>query len=83
MAHPARLVGWPLWAQESAIYFVGPSNDHELAIVRIVDRIDMEGRLQLASIQEVVTVVDFLMTRSEGQFLMNYVQWRLENPIVK
>ena len=61
---------------------VGPSNDHELAIARIVDRIDMEGRLQLSSIQEVVNVVDFLMIGSDTEFLAKYLQWRMANPIV-
>jgi len=62
---------------------MGPSNDHELAIARIVDRIDMEGRLTLASIQEVVTEIDFLMTAEVTEFLVNYIRWRLEHPIPK
>jgi len=60
-----------------------PTNDHEREIVRIVDRIDMEGRLELASIQEAVAVLDFLMTAEESTFLMNYVPWRMANPIPK
>ena len=62
---------------------MGPSNDHELAIARIVDRIDMEGRLELSSIQEVVNVLDFLMIGSDSEFLGNYVQWRMDHPIAK
>jgi hypothetical protein len=51
-------------------YFsVGPSNDQELAIARIIDRISIEGRLDLAAIQEVVNVLDFLMTGSDSEFL--------------
>jgi hypothetical protein len=60
-----------------------PSTDHELAIARIVDRIATESRLELISIQEVVTVLDFLMTAEESQFLMSYVPWRMDNPIAK
>jgi len=66
-----------------AISAVGPSNDHELAIARIVDQINLEDRLTLSSIQEVVTKVDFMMNGSDGEFLTSYVQWRMENPVVK
>jgi len=62
---------------------MGPSNDHELAIARIVDRIDTDGRLNLASIQEVVDAVDFMMDGSDTEFLVNYVRWRMDHPIVK
>ena len=62
---------------------MAPSNEHEQAIARIVDHIAMEGRLKLVSIQEVVAVLDFLMTAPESAFLMNYVQWRMDHPIVK
>ena len=60
-----------------------PTNDHEREILRIVYGIAMEGRLELVSIQEVVSVLDFLMTAEESQFLMSYVQWRMANPIPK
>ncbi len=58
-------------------------NDNELEIARIVDQIDLEDRLTLSSIQEVVTKVDFMMNGSDGEFLTSYVQWRMEHPIVK
>ncbi|HEV2172858.1 MAG TPA: hypothetical protein VGR71_04790 [Nitrospira sp.] len=60
-----------------------PSNDHERVIARIVGQFDMEGRLILASIQEVVTAVDFMINGDDGEFLTNYVQWRMANPIAK
>ncbi len=60
-----------------------PSNDHELEIARIVDRIDLEDRLTLASIQEVVVAVEFMMIGSDCEFLGNYVQWRMEHPTAK
>lgn len=60
-----------------------PSNDHELTITRIIDCICIEGRLDLAAIQEVVNVLDFLMTGSDGEFLERYIQWRMANPIAK
>jgi hypothetical protein len=60
-----------------------PTNDHEREIARIVDRIDTEGRLGLASIQEVVSSVDFMMVGSDTEFLANYVRWRMGHPIQK
>ncbi|MBZ5637046.1 MAG: hypothetical protein LAO55_28310 [Acidobacteriia bacterium] len=68
---------------KSAISAVGPSNDHELEIARIVDNIDLEGRLYLSSIQEVVTDLDFLMSGGDSVFLEDYLRWRMENPMVK
>jgi hypothetical protein len=62
---------------------MSPSNEHELAIALVVDRMDTEGRLKLISIQEVVNTVDFKLTAPESAFLMNYLQWRMANPIQK
>ncbi len=78
---PASRVSIRLWKTLS--FRMGPSNDHELAIARIVDRIDTDGRLNLASIQEVVDAVDFMMDGSDTEFLVNYVRWRMDHPIVK
>jgi hypothetical protein len=61
---------------------MGPSNDRELAIALIVDRIAAEGRLKLISIQEVVNIVDFMMIADDRKFLTEYIQWRMANPIV-
>ena len=60
-----------------------PSNNQEREIVRIVDGIAVQDRLKLISIQEVVAVLDFMMTAEESAFLMSYVQWRMANPIPK
>lgn len=60
---------------------MGPTNDHELAIARIVDRISIEGRLGPTSIDEVVAGLNFAMTRSDSEFLVSYLRWRMENPI--
>ena len=62
---------------------MGPGNDHELAIVRIVDRIALERNLQLSAVQEIITLLDFVMTNSDCEFLVRYVRWRMENPIYK
>jgi hypothetical protein len=55
-------------------------NDHELLIAKIVDRISLEGRLYPTAIPEIVTHLDFMMSRSDSMFLVNYIRWRMENP---
>ena len=62
---------------------MGPSNDHELAIARIVDRISTEGRLYPSVVAEIAAVLDFMMSRSDSEFLVRYIQWRMANPIPK
>jgi hypothetical protein len=58
---------------------MSPSSDHELEIARIVDGIAREGRLKLRSMQEVITTIDFFMTGPDGEFLVNYVIWRMHH----
>ena len=55
-------------------------NDHEVAIARVVDRMALEGRLRPTAIPEVVALLDFMMTRSDSEFLVTYIRWRMENP---
>ena len=43
----------------------------------------MEARLTLASIQEVITVLNFMMTGTDTEFLVEYIRWRMDHPIVK
>ena len=62
---------------------VRPHNDHELAIVRIVDRISAEGRLSPTVIDEIIAGLNFAMNRSESEFLVSYTRWRIDNPIWK
>ena len=59
------------------------SNDHEVAIARIVDRIVVEGRIYPTVIPEVAATLDFTMSKSDSEFLVNYIQWRTANPIAK
>jgi hypothetical protein len=56
-------------------------NDHETAIANIVDKMAGEGRLQLVAIPEIVALLDFMMSRSDSEFLVNYIRSRIENPI--
>lgn len=60
-----------------------PTGNHETEIARIVDQISVEGRLDLASIQEVIMVLNFMMTGTDTQFLVEYIRWRMDHPIVK
>jgi hypothetical protein len=60
-----------------------PLNDHELAIAQTVDRIAGDGTLHLTSIPKVAAALDFMMYRSDSEFLVRYIRWRMDHPIVK
>ena len=62
---------------------MSPSNDHELAIARIVDRISIDGRLYQTAIPEIVAALTFSMSKSDSDFLVSYICWRMDNPIAK
>src|SRR5580704_7374384 len=58
-----------------------PSNDHEQAIKVAVDTIAAEGRLSLASsIPELAASLQFSMSRSDSEFLVQYLLWRMDQP---
>jgi len=56
---------------------ISPSNNHEREIVRIVDQITLQGGMSRA------TALTFAMSRSDSKFLMEYVRWRMDHPILK
>jgi hypothetical protein len=58
-----------------------PSNDHELAIARIVDKLSIGGKLYPTAIEDVISVLDFSMSKSDSEFLVNYIRWRMDNPL--
>jgi hypothetical protein len=61
-----------------------PSNERELAIARTVDKIAIEGGLDLAAMDGIAAALGFpVIHPSDTQYLERYVQWRLANPIVK
>jgi SOS response regulatory protein OraA/RecX len=62
---------------------MGPTNEHELAIARIVDKLSIDSNLSPTAIEEVITKLDFTMWRSDSEFLVKYIRWRMENPIAK
>jgi predicted HTH domain antitoxin len=62
---------------------MGPSNDHELAITIAINAIAEDGRLSLSSIPEIASSLHFMMSRSDSEFLVKYIHWRMDNPIAK
>ena len=62
---------------------IKPLNDHELAIARTVDRITTEGSLRRTTIPKIAAALDIMMHRSDSEFLVNYIRWRMDNPIMK
>jgi hypothetical protein len=65
-------------------YFsVGPSSEHELRIARVVDQIDIEGRLDPSVVDEIIGVLDFVPSEADKSFLVGYLRWRMANPIQK
>jgi hypothetical protein len=58
-----------------------PSNDHERAIQVAVDTIAAEDRLSIiSSIPEVAASLQFMMSRSDAEFLVQYIRWRMDKP---
>ena len=62
---------------------MSPVNKHELAIARLVDNIDLTGKLSPTSVEEVITHLHFAMTKTDSNFLIDYIRWRMDHPIVK
>ena len=60
-----------------------PATNHEREIARIVDdkARSMHGKLDSFVIPEVTRALSFLMSRTESQFLVKYVNWRMDHPI--
>jgi len=62
---------------------VGLSNEHERTIARIVDKLAAEGRLDLSTIDKIIAALDFTMSRSASKFLVAYIRWQMDHPIVR
>jgi hypothetical protein len=58
-----------------------PANDHEVAIAGIIDGFSIKGKLQLSVLPEVAAALDFMMSRTDSEFLVRYIQWRMANPL--
>ena len=59
---------------------MGPTNSHERSIAKIVDDLDAASP---TSIADVIALLNFTMSKSESEFLVRYVRWRMDHPIVK
>ncbi len=59
-----------------------PTNDHERVIAKAVDDKFLEdpGNRRHSIIRDVAESLDFVMTASDSQFLVSYVQWRRTHP---
>jgi len=62
---------------------MGPSNDNELEIARLVDKMEIEGKLHPTAIKDVITALNFSPSGSDSEFLVDYIRWRMEHPIWK
>jgi len=62
---------------------IKPLNDHELAIARTVDRMTTDGSLRRTPIPKIGAALGFMMYRSDSEFLVNYIRWRMVNPVAK
>ena len=60
---------------------MGPTNDHERAIAKIVDMFSLDGKLSPTAIDGVIAVLDFTMNRSDSEFLLSYIHWRADHPV--
>ena len=60
-----------------------PITDHEREIASIVDGKASSTHVKLdpSVIPEVTRRLSFLMSLTESQFLVRYVQWRMDHPI--
>lgn len=58
-----------------------PQREHELAIARIVDGFLSDGRLYRTTLDEIIAALNFVMSRSDSEFLVSYIWWRMGNPI--
>jgi len=60
----------------------GPSNKHELAIAREVDKMAVHDELNHNAVPEILAFLDFKLSSADTQFLDVYIRWRLDHPIV-
>jgi hypothetical protein len=59
-----------------------PSNDHERDLARLIDaRATSEGKLDYTAVLAVAVRLTFMMTRSDSEFPIAYLHWRMNNPI--
>jgi hypothetical protein len=58
-----------------------PTNDHERLIAHSVDEKFLEDPGNQSTVRDIATSLDFIiMSPSDSQFLVRYVQWRRDHP---
>ena len=63
---------------------MSPSNEYELEIARMVDKFAVEGRLSPSAAYGIIDELPTkIVLRSEMDFLVQYIRWRMDNPIMK
>ena len=60
-----------------------PSNDHERELARLIDERAAQGKLDYTAVPAVAALLQFMMTRSDSEFLIAYLHWRMNNPLSK
>jgi hypothetical protein len=61
-----------------------PSNDHERTLARLIDERALSlGRLDYTAVPAIAAQLEFMMSRSDSEFLIAYLHWRMNNPIQK
>ena len=53
------------------------------SIARTVDRMTTDGSLRRTPIPKIGAALGFMMYRSDSEFLVNYIRWRMVNPVAK
>ena len=62
---------------------MNPSSDREREIARQVDELSQQGDLLISAVAEIAARIPFPMAEAETQFLIRYIVWRRDNPIVE
>ena len=61
-----------------------PTNDHERELARLIDeRALSTGKLDYTAVPTVTARLKFMMTRTDSEFLIAYLHWRMNNPLPK
>ena len=73
-------------AHQGDVSFMEPTNDHEQAIAQTVDEkflgnVDDRHQATLRDYLDISASIDFVMSSSDSQFLVDYLNWRLTHPI--
>jgi hypothetical protein len=73
-------------ADQGNVPIRGPTNDHERVLAQAVDEkflgnADDRNQATLRDYLDISASIDFVMSASDSQFLVDYLNWRLTHPI--